>query len=319
MTRNLAATSTSMPRNTPSTREAIDPTDVSRNDFPQEDVALHRKWQDLHDRAKDALKQLYADGIGFAQIANEGIDTAVLRNLYTELDIPVPMMAQPNQFEIHQTTVGNATIPLEITEPLERAVKNIPQKEAENNGIDSPKTSSKSAPNLEMLKDSPNAASSKGLASQTSLLLKENVSKTGSKTNGGNTTIRDPYTPSLQSSTLLYKPRQITKAPKLVSNNLLGKPTASKTGDLERKDYIARMLAAKAVKSISTQIIVVSPSASINRPKETASKTPLVGENQLDDIDQRSVYVNNIPSTAAEGDIKQLFSGFELLVPSLFI
>lgn len=310
--KNLAATSTSMPRNTPSTREAIDPTEVSRNDFPQEDVALHRKWQDLHDRAKDALKHLYADGIGFAQIANEGIDTVVLRNLYTELGIPAPLMTQPNQFEIHRTTVGSATIPLEITEPLECAVKNIPQKEGENNGIDSPKTSTQSAQILEMFKDSPNASSSKGVASQTSLLLKENVSKTGNKTNGGNTSVRDSYTPSLQSSTLLSKPSQTTKAPKLVTNNLLGKPTASKTGDLERKDYIARMLAAKAGKSISTPNSVVSPSASINRPKETASKTPLVGENQLDDIDQRSVYVNNIPFTAAEGDIKHLFSGFEM-------
>ena len=306
MMRNRATTSTSMPRNTPSTREAIGTTDVSKNDFPQEDVALHRKWQDLHDRAKDALKQLYADGIGFAQIANEGIDTAVLRNLYTELGIPVPLMTQANQFEIHQTTVGSATIPLKITEPLERAVKNIPQKEGETNGIDSLKTSTQSAQNLEMFKDSSNASSSKGVASQTSLLLKESV---GNKTNGGNTSA---HTPSLQSSNGLSKPSQTTKAPKLVSNNLLGKPTASKTGDLERKDYIARMLAAKTGKSISTSNSMVSPSASIKRPKETASKTPLVGENQLDDIDQRTVYVNNVPFTAAEGDIKHLFSGFEM-------
>lgn len=312
--RNLAATSTSMPRNTPSTREAIDPTDVSRNDSPQENVALHRKWQDLHDRAKDALKQLYADGIGFAQIANEGIDTAVLRNLYTELGIPVPLMTQANQFETYRTTVGSATIPLEITEPLGCAVKNILQNEGEDNEIDSPKTSTQPAQNLEMFKDSPNTSSSKGVASQTPVLLKENVSKIGNKTTGWNTSARDAYAPSLQSSNLLSKPAQTTKAPKLVTNNLLGKPTASKIGDkaLERKDYIARMLAAKAGKSIPTANSAVSPGASINRPKETASKTPLVGENQLDELQQRSVYVNNISYTAAEGDIKTLFSGFEM-------
>lgn len=312
--KNLAATSGSIPQNTLAIREAADPAEVSRNASPQADVALHRKWQDLHDRAKDALKQLYDDGIGFAQIANEGIDPTVLRNLYTELAIPVPLATQANQNGIHRTPVGCASSPLETTEPLPRAVKNISQKEGENNAINSPKKSNQSAQNLEMFKDSPNASISKGTANQSSLLLKENIGNSVNKIIGGNTSAHDSHTLDLQSSTFVSKPTQTTKAPKLATNNLLGKSTASKTGDktLERKDYIARMLAAKTGKPISTAISAVSPSPSTNRPKETVPKKPLVGESQLGGIEERCVYVDNIPYTTTEGDLRNIFSGFEM-------
>lgn len=321
MMRNLAATSGSMPQNLYSTREAAGPTDVSRNGYPEEDVALHRKWQDLHDRAKDALKQLYDDGIGFAQIANEGIDPAVLRGLYTELGIPVPLTTQAGQNGIHRTAVDSAGSSLENTEPTRRAVKNIIEKEGENDTTDSTKTSTQFAQSLEMFIDSPNASISKGVANQNYLRLKENISKPENKTIGENASANDSHAPDLQSSTLLSKPTQTTKAPKLATNSLLGKPTTSKTGDkaLERKDYIARMLAAKAGKPIATVNSATSPSASINRPKETAPKTPLVGENQLDGVDERCVYVDNIPYnipySTPEGDLKNLFFGFEMYVP----
>lgn len=309
---NLAATSRSMPQNIPSTREAADPVDVSRNDSPQEDVALHRKWQGLHDRAKEALKQLYDDGIGFGEIANEGIDLAVLRNLYSELGIRVPITTQGDQNGIYRTPIGSAASPLETTEPVRRAVKIISQNESELNTIDSTKKSTQYAQKLEMSK--PSAPSSKVVANQTSLRLNENISKLGNKSIGGNKTASDSHTLDLHSPTLLSKPTQTTKAPKLVTNNLLGKTAASKTGDkaLERKDYIARMLAAKAVKPISTANNVVSPSASINRPKDTLPNMPLVGENQLDSIEERCVYVDNIPYTTTEGDLKVFFSGFEM-------
>lgn len=311
---NLAATSRSMPQNIPSTREAADPIDVSRNDSPQEDLALHRKWQGLHDRAKEALKQLYDDGIGFGEIANEGIDLAVLRNLYSELGIRVPITTQGDQNGIHRTPIDSAASALETTEPLRRAIKIISQNESEINAIDITKKSTQYAQKLEMSKGSPSTPSSKIVANQTSLRLNENISKLGNKSIGGNKTASNSHTLDLHSSTLLSKPTQTTKAPKLVTNNLLGKTATSKTGykALERKDYIARMLAAKAVKPISTANSVVSPNASINRPKDTAPNMLLVGENQLDSIEERCVYVDNIPFTTTESDLKVFFSGFEM-------
>lgn len=322
MMRTLAATSGSMPQNIYPTREAAGLTEVSRNDYPEDDVGLHRKWQDLHDRAKDALKQLYDDGIGFAQIANEGIDPAVLRSLYTELGIPVPLTIPAGQNGIYRTAIDGAGSSLENTEPARRAVKNTIQKEGENGTFDSTKTSTQFAQSLEMFIDSPNASLSEGVANQNYLRLKENISRPDNKTIGGNASAHDSHALDLQSSTLLSKPTQTTKAPKLATNNLLGKPTTSKTGDkaLERKDYIARMLAAKAGKPISTVNSATSPSASINRPKETAPKTPIAGENQLDGIDERCVYVDNIPYnipySTPEGDLKNLFFGFDMYVPS---
>lgn len=314
MIRNLATTSGSMPQNTHSTHDAADSTDFSRNDSPQEDVALHRKWQDLHDRAKDALKQLYDDGIGFVQIANEGIDPAVLRNLYTELGIPVPLANQADQNGIHRTPLASAGSLLETTEPLRRVIKNIPKKYGENNAIDSPKKSTESAQTPEPFKDSPNASSSKGATNHTSFPVKENISKLGNKPTGGNKSAHDSHSLNIHSSNLVSKPTQTAKAPNLVTNNLLGKPTTSRTYDkaLERKDYIARMLAAKAGKPISAANSAVSPSASTNRLKEATPKTPLVGESQQESIEERCVYVDNLPYTATEGDFKSLFSGYDM-------
>lgn len=312
MMRIIDATSGSIPEKSPSICEAVDATDVSRNDSSQEDDALHRKWQDLHNRARDALKQLHDDGIGFAQIANEGIDPSILRNLYAELGIPVPLMTQEKQNRILRTAVDSASSSLDITELPRRVVKNVPKKAGEN-AIDIPKKSTQSAQKPEMFKDAPNGSNSKGVTNQASSPLTKNISNLGKPPVGGNTSALDSHTLNLQSSPTLSKPIQTTKPPKLATNNLRGKPTASKSGDkaLERKDYIARMLAAKAGKPISTANSAVSPTAPISRSKEVAAQTPSVGGNRPDSV-ERCVYVDNIPHTATEVDIKNLFSGFEM-------
>lgn len=314
MTTNQAATSGSMPQNPPSTREEAYPTDFSRNDPSQEDVGFHRKWQDLHDRAKDALKQLYDDGIGFAEIANEGIDPAILRNLYSELGIPVPLGTKENQNGVHRTVGGSTGSLLETTEPLQDVVKNIPQKEHENNATDSPKKLAQSSQNLEISNDTPNVSSPNKTANQTPLSLKENISKPENKLAGGKAITSDSHTSNIHSSNHVSKPTPVAKAPNLVPNNLLGKPTTSRTYDkaLERKDYIARMLAAKSGKPISAANNAVSPSSSINRPKETVPKVPSVGENQKRGVEERRVHVENLPYNTTEDDFKTLFSGYEM-------
>lgn len=214
-------------------------------------------------RAKATLSQLHAHGIGFSQLLEEGIDEDLIRTLYAELGFPLPrtttlksaenltsnMLSSHNQIttKVQAPRGGDnhsvKNTPLDVRGPL-------PHSTAEVATISAP-LSTVSRPTVE----SDNV---------------ENISK-------GHTPLKDVVsTPKNKSETASVLPRFSG------SNASIKSVTAKPHGNtLERKDYIARMLAAKAGKTLPIKpsspplATTMLPGPNVAEKQQTSSEATL--------------------------------------------
>lgn len=233
----------------------------SGDSSPQEATAGISNWQRLRDSAKYALKDLYDRGLSFSQLVNAGIDSDILYELYSELNIQIPstpgfgstQAAGENNVgsgseRIDQPHETNNTTQADITndELLERLRKDRKQEQ--------------------ISKDSSSGPESKKPDSQSPLETKDHVNR--SEANGSNT--RESDARATKNPNPVSKPIQFVKPNKSTANNLLVKSITVKPGDKgleERKDYIARMLAAKSGKPISVASTTLSPQNPTDRER----------------------------------------------------
>ena len=209
----------------------------------------------LRNRAKASLSQLHFHSIGLSQLLEEGIDEDVLRTLYVELGFPLPCRTAlesaddltSNDLSLHnQNAIEERAPDLENTIMLESTPLDLQNLSIKSNA----EVSTTSAP--------PSNATKPAVDSDE---VDSSVK--------GYTPLKDVV------NTLKSKPGIASVLPRSSGSKASIKSVTSKPqGDtMERKDYIARMLAAKAGKTLAVK-------ASFRSPAMTTLPDPNVADKQ---------------------------------------
>lgn len=175
------------------------------------------------EEAKQALRDLHSQGFDFNRIVNAGLDPNVLQKLYTGIGVTVTTSSSTLQQEAVKPWVVAKDNPIESTPDastvgIRDQYSKSPERDSIDNGLGKDKVSH---PNFE-----------------------------GGKINGQPS---DAGANNEEKS--VQTQASLAKSSKSSSVNPLGKASGIKTSEtkiLDRKDYIARMLAAKAGKSTSS-------------------------------------------------------------------
>lgn len=220
---------------------------------------------DIRERAKNVLRELYPHEIGFAKLVEEGINPRILYELYAEIGIQIrsPMHASQMINDTHLSSMRKAD-KTPVRTNVERVVRDQPQWQNQREGVreESPK-------NHQQLLQTPQI-STDSLNGQKISLQQPPTSKSSSEpepTAKDKSPKAQTYAAaSAQNLVPVSKLNATVKAHKPPNANLLGRPTGVQSGDkaLERKDYIARMLAAKASKPIPAVSTIVSTDAVVD-------------------------------------------------------
>lgn len=274
----------------------------SRNSSPLEDIAGFAKWQRLRDSAKDALKDFYDRGLSFSQLVNAGIDSDILCELYSELNILVPSTPLFGSTQaVGLNNVGSGSE--RIDHP--HKINNTTQTDIANDKL--LESLRKDGKEERILEDLSIGLKSKNTDKQSLLESKDHVN--GSEVIGKNTRESDSRTTKNPNPVL--KPIQFAKPNKSTATNLLVKSITAKPGDKgleERKDYIARMLAAKSGKPISMASTTISTQNPADR--ERTSQQPLkVQKTQLASLAEgRCLHADGIPTKITVDDAKTMLA-----------
>lgn len=266
---------------------------------------------DIRGRAKDVLKELYPHEIGFAKLVEEGIDPKILHELYAEIGIHIhsSLPASKKLDDLHLPNRRKTDDTPKRTY-FNHAVGNLSQGKADSdefprNGpqaCQSPQVSEVSLQSLNAKKISNRRPSTSNSASNL-----------GDNANDGNSSCKASIATAVRTLDSASKPGATTKILKAPAANLLGKSTNNKPGEkaLERKDYIARMLAAKAGKPIPAAGTIIAADTLTEHPQVSTLETARSqGTETTGDIEERRLHVGNLSLTTTELDLKELFSGF---------
>lgn len=271
----------------------------SRDSSPLEDIAGFAKWQRLRDSAKDALKDFYDRGLSFSQLVNAGIDSDILCELYSELNILVPstpLLGSTQAVGLNNVGSGSESIghPHKINNTLQTDIANDKLLESLQ----------KDGKEEQILKDRSISLKSTNTDKQSFLESKDHVN--GSEVNGRNTRESDART--TKNPNPVSKPIQFAKPNKSTATNLLVKSITAKPGDKgleERKDYIARMLAAKSGKPIS----MASTTISTQNPADRSQPPLKVQRTQSAALAEgRCLHVDGIPTKITVDDGKTMLA-----------
>ena len=278
----------------------------------QDTMDLEDQWRDIREQAQAVLRELHSFGVRFIDYVNAGIDPDVLRKLYASVGMAVDSPPPVNQTSqaMQPPAVRRSDNSLERSIPTS-AIENAYQDKNRPDSKDGPENGKQAVETAETPKNLSSDLKSKAIGDQNSSVSKDNISSLENKTPDSKLNKHESDTRITNPNPIL-KPIQIAKAPKQSPNIALGKSTISKPGDkaLERKDYIARMLAAKASKPVSVVNNTLSPKTPVDQ-KETAPQILALGENLLPDIEEgRHLVIGNLPYAATEGDLRDLFTGF---------
>lgn len=275
----------------------------SRDSSPLEDIAGIAKWQQLRDSAKDALKDFHDRGLSFSQLVNAGIDSDILCELYSELNILVPS----TQFLGSTQAVGlnNVGSGSERTDHPHKVNNNKTQTDIANDKL--LERLRKDGKEEQIPKDLSNGLKSTNTDNQSILESKDHVNR--SEANGSNTRESDART--TKNTNPVSKTIQFAKPNKSTATNILVKSITAKSGDKgleERKDYIARMLAAKSGKPITMVSTTILPQNPTDRERTTQPPFK-VQKTQLAALAEgRSPHVDGIPPTITVGDAKTMLA-----------
>lgn len=172
------------------------------------------------EEAKEALRDLHLQGFDFNRIVNAGLNPDVLRKLYTKIGVTVTAASSTLQQEVVKPQVVPKDIPTESASGAATA------------GIDD-------QPSKSLERDSTGDGLSKDRNSTPN-------------TEEGNINGRSTVAVAKNEEKSVQSQASLARSSKLSSVNSLGKASGIKNSEtkiLDRKEYIARMLAAKAGKS----------------------------------------------------------------------
>lgn len=267
---------------------------------------------DLRQRAKAVLKELYPLKIGFLELVKEGIEPKLLAELYAEIGIQIPPSSpqykKANGTEPSHRGKGLSTLDHIESQPMASSTLQItsPQQNRDNASKDSLlgdqvreslRTTSEPIP-----RDS-QSGTDQSCSFPKKITVPQNQTQGEPRTQIPNPTVT-------QTSTATPKPTPSGKLAKAPATTILGKSTIAKSGEkaLERKDYIARMLAAKAGKPIPALSTPHITENATNQPQEILSKP--VSPKQVSPDDEQRLLIENLSYRATELDLEGFFSAF---------
>lgn len=273
---------------------------------------------DLRQRAKDVLRELHLLKIGYSELVEEGVEPKLLAELYAEIGIETILSAAENKRTkdiepISQREACASYVPMEPRTTPSNAFKITSQERNLGNLGDDSIHSDQAFKNLQTRHESPIPKGTQSDLNQSPSLPQEvNLPKNQSQSGQGSQIIN----PALaQSSSFNPKPTPIAKGAKAPVAALLGKCTIARSGEkaLERKDYIARMLAAKAGKPIPVISTPPTTDSAINQPKESPSNPTSPTHEQCDTPKQEQrLMIGNLAYRATESDLREFFSAFPM-------
>ena len=190
-----------------------------------------RRLDTTRQRARQTLQELISHKIGFNQLVTENIDSALLKELYSEIGVDVPVTS-PSSSMAHTSIQDNGV----------KSPKTLKKRNEDTIGSDN------SLGNLELPNASMVSNDTREHSIQQAVDQQPESQHRPSK----------PLTPdkNILVDTIPKPAKAITSRPQATApqgNSPFQKPSALPPSDkaLERKDYIARMLAARAGKSVS--------------------------------------------------------------------
>lgn len=220
---------------------------------------------DIRERAKNVLRELYPHEIGFAKLVEEGIDPRILYELYAEIGIQIRSPTHASQMidDAHLSSRRTAD-KTPVRTNVELVVRDQPQWQNQREVVreESPKNYQQLLQNPQISTDSLNGQKISLQQPSTSKISSDPEPKAKDKSPKAQTYAAA----SAQNLIPLSKLNATVKAHKPPTANLLGRPISVKSGDkaLERKDYIARMLAAKASKPTPAVSTIASSDAVVD-------------------------------------------------------
>lgn len=270
---------------------------------------------DLRERAKAVLKELYPLKIGFLELVKEGIEPKLLMELYAEIGIEIPLSSLQNTKANGMETnhQGRGFSALDHMEPQPLSIGSSQITSAQQNRDKASKDPFPGGHIPESLGTTVHAIprdSHNSIDQDRSFPKKITVPQ--------NQLQGEPRTPifnltAAQSSTASPKTTASTgKLAKAPATTMLGKTTIAKSGEkaLERKDYIARMLAAKAGRPIPALSTQNTTDNATNQPQENQSKSG--SPKQVNTDDEECLLIGNLSYRATELDLKGFFSAFPM-------
>lgn len=314
----------------------------STNGYSLHDTKIARH---LRDRAKVALQELHPYNIGYSKIVHEGLDSSLLLELYNEMGIKVSSPALTRQPLDSAESQGSASITpkvsitgdgpsrpdsphLKPTSP--NAITTVsyanhnagaqrPVVPADRETIikqKGPKQGSQGRASGQILQGSQTSADrliiskSKAVDSRDpSLPEKINHPNEVQSNNAKIATVIASTTNAKVDTTSASGPTK--PLPKSLPSN----PVAAKPADkaLERKDYIARMLAAKAGKPMPTSNALTPSINYVTRETKTTTQPPPPVDLQTASTpDQCRLYIGNLAYSTSEDDLKAIFGDYSM-------
>ena len=270
---------------------------------------------DLRQRAKACLKELYPLKIGFPQLVKEGIEPKLLMELYAEIGIAIPP-SSPQNIEVNGTETNHEEKDLSTLhhkEPHSVSTSTshviIPQQKRDNSSKDS-LLGGRVPESLGTTGEPTPKDSHSGIVQNRSFPKQIDVPQ--AQTHGELRTQIVNSTAAQTSTTYPKTAASTSKLTKAPTATILGKPTITKSGEkaLERKDYIARMLAAKAGRPIPALSTLPTKDNATNQPQESQSKPG--SPKQANPDDEGGLLIGNLSYQATESDLKLFFSAFPM-------
>jgi hypothetical protein len=302
------------------------------NGNPLSDTKIATK---IRDRAKTALQELYPHKIGYTKLVQEGLDSSLLLELYNEMGIQLasPVLTKPNDIASKASVTGDGltrsdrpqlpqTSPVATTiapsanrtttaqDPVVPVRHDLTIKQKKNeqssecNARDQALQSSQSS-DVRPSYPKPQVAEDRGptVPKKGSLLDETPVTNTNSV----------PVAVVTMDTKVDATMTSISAKPPLSS--LPKNPVVAKAADktLERKDYIARMLAAKAGKLMPTSKAPSPPTTSVNLgAKTTTQQPPSVDLQNTRTPERRRLYLGNLARSTKEDDIRAMFGSYSM-------
>ena len=312
----------------------------STNGYPLPDTKIARH---LRDRAKVALQELHPHNIGYSKIVYEGLDSSLLLELYNEMGIKVSspaltrrpldgaesqasarvapkvrviddVLSRPDSPQINPASSNAATMVSYANHDADAQRPIVPadretiikqkgpkqgsqgrasdqilqgsQTSSDRLNISKPKAVDNRGPNLPEKINHPNESQSNNRKSATIIASTTNAKVDTTSASG--------------SIKPLPKP--------LPSNPVVAKPADK---GLERKDYIARMLAAKAGKPMPTlNALTPSIDSVTQEPETTTQSPPLINLQTASTPDQCRLYIGNLAYSTSEDELRAIFGDY---------
>ncbi len=266
----------------------------------------------LRQRAKDSLAQLYTLKIGFPELVREGIEPKLLAELYAEIGIEIPSAVPEYEKSKEEEQIFSAkgSIAPDHMDSLPISGRALQLPGHQGNLNDTPEDHVLES--LPTPQEPPISGNTRNDIDQSPSLSKEvNIPKIPTPKEPNT---RMSYPIGTQSSSSTSKPAPSSKLAKVPTTAILGKSIArSGEKSLERKDYIARMLAAKAGRPIPALVTSPTTDNGADEPKEILRKpaSPRQGQCNNPDDEQR-LLIGNLSYRATESDVEGFFSGFPM-------